>query len=193
MVSTHLRIYLKNNESKEKSNRLQNIKHDAVNLKLSILFGRAVLLRAIARISCRYGRHSLRGLSSERSAGLFTIQHGSVPAPGGTRTDGHVSERERYEIHDLLESGGYVATARTAQRGCRIQGESVIGSGNHACGYVIRLGDNLFQSPIGYYADRHGYDMAPGYEKVENPDFTRPVSQECLLPHRESRCMSRGP
>ncbi len=59
----------------------------------------------------------------------------------------------------------------------------VIGSGNHASGYLVRMGDHLFQSPISYYTKRHRYDMAPGYEKVADADFTRPVTEECLLCH----------
>jgi hypothetical protein len=63
----------------------------------------------------------------------------------------------------------------------------VIGSGRHASGYLIQAGDHLFQSPICYYADRHSYDLAPGYERIPDPDFTRPVGDQCLL------CHSGGP
>ncbi len=59
----------------------------------------------------------------------------------------------------------------------------VIGSGTHASGYLIRIGDHLFQSPIAYYTKRHSYDMAPGYEKLTDADFTRPATEECLLCH----------
>src|SRR5215469_6385174 len=31
----------------------------------------------------------------------------------------------------------------------------VIGSGSHASGYLIRVGDHLFQSPVCYYTNRH--------------------------------------
>jgi hypothetical protein len=58
-----------------------------------------------------------------------------------------------------------------------------IGSGNHATGYLVRIADHLFQSPIAYYAERHSYDMAPGFEKVSEADLTRPVTEECLLCH----------
>jgi hypothetical protein len=59
----------------------------------------------------------------------------------------------------------------------------VIGSGAHASGYLIRIGDHLFQSPVCYYSIRKAYDLAPGYEKLPDPDFTRPVTQACLLCH----------
>ena len=59
----------------------------------------------------------------------------------------------------------------------------VIGSGKHASGYLVQIGDHLFQSPIAYYPQRGSYGMAPGYEEVRDPDFTRPVTEECLLCH----------
>lgn len=61
--------------------------------------------------------------------------------------------------------------------------EYVIGSGNHAFGYLVRVGDYLFQSPVSYYSRRKLWDMAPGYENDRSPDFTRPVTAECLLCH----------
>jgi len=59
----------------------------------------------------------------------------------------------------------------------------VIGSGNHAFGYLVRIGNYLFQSPVAYYSRKKLWDVAPGYEADRNPDFTRPVTIECLLCH----------
>ncbi|MGH9644206.1 MAG: tetratricopeptide repeat protein, partial [Terriglobales bacterium] len=59
----------------------------------------------------------------------------------------------------------------------------VIGSGRHASGYLVDIGGHLFQSPVAYYTSRHTYDLAPGYENVRDPDFTRPVSEACVLCH----------
>ena len=59
----------------------------------------------------------------------------------------------------------------------------VIGSGIHASGYLVDIGGHLFQSPVAYYATRRAYDLAPGYEKQPDPDFTRPVSEGCVLCH----------
>ena len=59
----------------------------------------------------------------------------------------------------------------------------VIGSGNNAFGYLMQVGSYLFQSPISYYSKRAIWDMAPGYERDREPDFTRPVTMECLLCH----------
>jgi tetratricopeptide (TPR) repeat protein len=59
----------------------------------------------------------------------------------------------------------------------------VIGSGNHAFGYLVQVGDYLFQSPVSYYSRKKVWDVAPGYEGDRNPDFTRPVTVECLFCH----------
>ena len=59
----------------------------------------------------------------------------------------------------------------------------VIGSGQHASGYLVQAGNHLFQSPICYYTSRRAYDLAPGYERISAPDFTRPVGEQCLLCH----------
>jgi photosynthetic reaction center cytochrome c subunit len=59
----------------------------------------------------------------------------------------------------------------------------VVGSGNHASGYLVDIGGHLFQSPVAYYKTRQSYDLAPGYENQPDPDFTRPVRDECVLCH----------
>lgn len=59
----------------------------------------------------------------------------------------------------------------------------VIGSGTHASGYIMDLGEHLFQSPVAYYRSRQAYDLAPGYEGTADPDFTRPVGEGCLFCH----------
>ncbi len=59
----------------------------------------------------------------------------------------------------------------------------VIGSGNHAFGYLVRVNGYLFQSPLSFYSRRKIWDVAPGYEGNREPDFTRPVSAECLVCH----------
>lgn len=56
------------------------------------------------------------------------------------------------------------------------QADYVVGSGSHAYGYLVRIGDYLFQAPISYYVKRGSWDMAPGYESDPDPDFSRPVS-----------------
>jgi hypothetical protein len=59
----------------------------------------------------------------------------------------------------------------------------VIGSGNHAFGYLMQVGDHVFQSPLSYYTARRLWDVAPGYESDPHPDFQRPVTAECIFCH----------
>ncbi len=73
-----------------------------------------------------------------------------------------------------LQSGGDVTNYRI---------DYVVGSGNHASGYLLDLAGHLFQSPVAYYKSRQAYDLAPGYEGRANPDFTRPVAEACLFCH----------
>jgi hypothetical protein len=41
----------------------------------------------------------------------------------------------------------------------------------------------LYQAPVGFYAARRAWDMAPGYEKDAKPDLSRPITPECLFCH----------
>lgn len=62
------------------------------------------------------------------------------------------------------------------------QANYAIGSGVHAVGYLIDLKGHLFQSPFCYYPGR-GWGLAPGYENSNTPNFSRPVTPECLFCH----------
>ena len=85
----------------------------------------------------------------------------------------HVELSERGMVH-RIERGGYEASYLI---------DYVIGSGNAAFGYLVRVGDAIFQSPITYYSERKTWGMAPGMERYSDPDFTRPASAECLWCH----------
>jgi hypothetical protein len=74
----------------------------------------------------------------------------------------------------VLDSGGYSDRFRVGY---------VIGSGTHASGYLMDIGDHMFQSPIAYYRSRRAYGLAPGFEVNPNLDFTRPVTPGCLFCH----------
>jgi hypothetical protein len=102
--------------------------------------------------------------------------------------------RSTSEPTGAFSSGGARYTIRTAagttfQRIERAGAASeqrvayAIGSGSHATGYLIEIDRHLFQSPLCYYSGRREYGLAPGYEQLSSPDFTRPVSEECLLCH----------
>jgi photosynthetic reaction center cytochrome c subunit len=95
---------------------------------------------------------------------------GSVTAHGSTIT----MHNSPTGFIQTLENGGEKGSYRV---------DYVIGSGEHASGYLVNIGGHLFQSPVAFYKNRRSYDVAPGYENQPDPDFTRPISEECLLCH----------
>jgi photosynthetic reaction center cytochrome c subunit len=106
--------------------------------------------------------HSLRRAGQE--------PEGTVTAQGSTIT--MQSSRAGYWQH--WENAGDSSDYRV---------DFVIGSGARASGYLVDIGGHLFQSPVAFYTSRKSYDLAPGYENLPDPDFTRPVAEECLLCH----------
>jgi hypothetical protein len=107
--------------------------------------------------------HSLRRATSEPA--------GSFQAQGGTK----------FTVYSKAGATWQSLENSSEQSAYKI--DFVIGSGKHASGYLVAVGDHLFQSPIAFYPKRGSYGMAPGYENVHDPDFTRPVTEECLLCH----------
>jgi hypothetical protein len=78
---------------------------------------------------------------------------------------------------------GYWQSLQSGGETSRYRIDYVIGSGNHAAGYLLDVDGHLFQSPVAYYTSRRAYDLAPGFEGRPNPDFTRPVVEECVFCH----------
>jgi len=70
----------------------------------------------------------------------------------------------------------------------------VMGSGNHARGYIHRTAQNrLLQLPLTWYSERGGFwEMAPGYEQPVHPDFRREVDYECMSCHNGYPEIPRG-
>lgn len=106
----------------------------------------------------------------------------------------HALRRAGQEPEGVVEAHGSKITISASKSGTfqtwenggdktRYPVSYVIGSGNHASGYLIEIDGHLFQSPVAYYKSRNAYDLAPGYENTRDPDFTRPVAEECLLCH----------
>ena len=96
--------------------------------------------------------------------------------------DGMVNARGT-KITMQSRSSGYWQTWESGGDKNEYKVDYVVGSGNHASGYLVNIGGHLFQSPVAYYKSRQSYDLAPGYENTPDPDFTRPVGEDCLLCH----------
>jgi len=100
----------------------------------------------------------------------------------GIEPDGTV-ETPDTKINMYSSPTGYWQRLQSGADTSNYRIDYVIGSGNHASGYLLDVANHLFQSPVAYYKARHAYDLAPGYEGRPNPDFTRPVAQGCLFCH----------
>ena len=88
------------------------------------------------------------------------------------------------QLRHQIERGGISADHAVAYR---------IGSGNHATGYLVRLGQWLFESPAANYKRLDLWDVAPGYEAMTHPDFNRRVGQDCLSCHSSGTIDSLQP
>ena len=107
-------------------------------------------------------------------------------APSDTQPNGsfkHAASRTRFESR-VGHDGTWQSFTR-GEESSRLPVAYAIGSGNHAVGFLVRVGDHLFQSPISYYTKRRLWDMAPGYEQASDPDFSRPVTIQCLICHSD--------
>lgn len=120
-----------------------------------------------------------------RSAMAHSLRRASQEPDGTVQT-----QDAKITIHSTpsgywqrLESGSDVTDYRI---------DYVIGSGNHAAGYLLDVAGHLFQSPVAYYKSRQAYDLAPGYEGLPHPDFTRPIAEACLFCHAGSALKISG-
>jgi photosynthetic reaction center cytochrome c subunit len=106
----------------------------------------------------------------------------------------HSLRRAQWEPDGVVNAGGSKITMHSSSTGFLQRWENngdsneyrvdfVVGSGNHASGYLVDIGGHLFQSPVAFYKGRHAYGLAPGYENLPDPDFTRPISEECVICH----------
>lgn len=58
-----------------------------------------------------------------------------------------------------------------------------IGSRRMGRSFAYSENGHLYQVPVGYYANRKAWDLAPGYERDAHPDLSRPITAECLFCH----------
>ena len=67
-----------------------------------------------------------------------------------------------------------------------------IGSRRMGRSYAYSRDGYLFQAPVGYYANREAWDMAPGYEHDSKPDLNRPITADCLFCHATGAAAAGG-
>jgi predicted CXXCH cytochrome family protein len=59
----------------------------------------------------------------------------------------------------------------------------VVGSGRHARTYLVEAEGFLVESPVTWYASRQAWDLSPGYDRANQPGFTRAIGESCLFCH----------
>jgi len=67
-----------------------------------------------------------------------------------------------------------------------------IGSRRMGRTYAYQRDGHLFQAPVGYYANRSAWDLAPGYEHDDAPDLNRPITADCLFCHATRASLVEG-
>jgi hypothetical protein len=82
-------------------------------------------------------------------------------------------------------SGGFTVTPEATLQwsGGSLRLTFFVGSRRMGRSYGFERDGRLYQAPIGYYANRGQFDLAPGYERDSRPDFSRPITAECLFCH----------
>jgi hypothetical protein len=127
-----------------------------------------------------YGQHPM-GRSLTTVAALLAQENFTRAANNPFEAGGF-----RYSIR---REAGRVFHQETAQdaRGQAIDGieaevQFVLGSGAHGRAYLVNRDGFLFQSPVSWYTQKGGWDLAPGYTQ-DNAHFERPTPVTCLECH----------
>jgi hypothetical protein len=133
---------------------------------------------------------SLRGADNrcaschpKEAAGYATTQMAHSLSAVSTQPAGefvHAASKTRFSLE--TDSGGMVQRLKRNGFSGAYHPAYAIGSGTHAIAYLIDVDGHLFQSPVCYYPQR-GWDMAPGYENNQAPDFLRPITADCVSCH----------
>jgi hypothetical protein len=67
-----------------------------------------------------------------------------------------------------------------------------IGSRRLGRSYAYSYDGGLFQAPVGFYANKGAWDLAPGYEHDTKPDLNRPITPDCLFCHATRADVAAG-
>jgi photosynthetic reaction center cytochrome c subunit len=151
----------------------QSGKHDSTSASARVIPAQVVKPTGSSR--CQFC-HAAEVEGYARSAMAHSLRR------AGQEPDGTV-ETPDAKITMHSSATGYWQRLQSVEDVTNYRIDYVIGSGNHASGYLLDLAGHLFQSPVAYYKSRQAYDLAPGYEGLPNPDFTRPVAEGCLFCH----------
>ena len=96
------------------------------------------------------------------------------------QSSAHVSYRVSEQANSVSLS--YARQGDTGLTGSR-QLSYFLGSGHLGTTYLYSLNGYLFESPIAYYANLHGYDLKPGYQQLQNMPPALPMDPKCMRCH----------
>lgn len=151
-------------------------KHKFKTLLLLLLAGR--VLQADSRCVKCHAKEVEGYAKFSMSRSLAPASSTNAPPDGSFI---HAASQTKFTIS--TGSAGMMQELSRADQSVKFPAAFVIGSGNHALGYLVQVGDHVFQSPVSYYTSHKIWDVAPGYESDPQPDFSRPVTLECLFCH----------
>lgn len=89
----------------------------------------------------------------------------------------HPSSNTKYEIVPTKQG------LEMRWRDERVILDFFIGSRRMGRSYAFLDDGYLYQAPVGYYATRRSWDMAPGYQADKQLYLDRPITRECLYCH----------
>jgi hypothetical protein len=122
--------------------------------------------------------------------------------------DCHRDVVERYALTPMANTSGQVRAAsetpgkvglytitpdlRLIWAAAQVQLSFFIGSRRMGRSFAFEYRQGLYQAPVGYYANRRVWDMAPGYEHDTSPDLSRPITTDCLFCHANRAMLEPG-
>src|SRR4051812_39572251 len=121
----------------------------------------------------------------------FTPAASIPPLPGFL----HEASKLRYSV---IERNGSFFFRRekpsSANPPVERQVDYAIGSGDHSKTFVSRTrSGRLTELPVSWYSERGGYwSMSPGYDRPDQSDFRREVSDSCLFCHNAYPSSANG-
>ena len=149
-----------------------------------LAFAAAVLAILAAALPLRASEECRSCHPTEAAEYLRTGMGRSIAVPGPVHPSGvYVHGRSGTTFQVEHTDRGMVHRIRRGEMDASYVVDYVIGSGNAAFGFLVRVGDAMFQSPIAYYTERGTWGTAPGMESYSDPDFTRPATADCLWCH----------
>lgn len=103
----------------------------------------------------------------------------------------HSLSGSRFQI--IVGSGGMRHRVERAGLAAEYPIALAIGSGKVGQSYAVRIGDQLFQSPISWFSQRKRWRISPGFDEDKSPDFDRRITGECLMCHSSMASVADTP